>query len=70
MDDIFGTDARPKAGQICIGDDLYSLSVTELSERISALQSEISRTEAALTKKRAELSEAETLFAPRGSKDS
>lgn len=66
MTDIFGGDEPLKKGQnVTVGDDLYGVSVAELSERIEILKAEILRTEAALTKKRAELSEAETLFAPR-----
>lgn len=54
-----------KAQTVSVGDDLYGVSVAELRERITALQAEIVRTEAALAKKQAELSEAETLFAPK-----
>ena len=67
MSDIFGDNSNePRKGQnVTVGDDLYGVSVAELEERIVILQEEIVRTEAALTKKRSELSEAETLFAPR-----
>ncbi len=52
-------------GPVSVGDDLYGVSVKELELRIDILTGEIERTRAALTKKSAELSEAETLFAPR-----
>lgn len=55
-------DARAKAQNVTVGDDLYGVSVAELEIRIDVLREEITRTEAALTKKQAELSEAETLF--------
>jgi len=54
-------------GIVSVGDDLYGISVKELEMRITMLTGEIDRTRAALTKKSAELSEAETLFAPRKS---
>jgi len=55
-------DARAKAQNVTVGDDLYGVSVAELEIRIDVLREEITRTQAALTKKQAELSEAETLF--------
>lgn len=53
---------RSAQGAVSVGDDLYGLSVSELQERLDVLKVEITRSEAALIKKRAELSEAETLF--------
>ncbi len=52
-------------GSVSIGDDLYGLSIKELQARIDALNAEVERTYLALTKKRGDMSEAETLFAPR-----
>lgn len=52
-------------GTVSVGDDLYGVSVKELEVRIAILTSEIERSREALAKKRAEMSEAETLFAPR-----
>jgi len=52
-------------GTVSVGDDLYGVSVKELELRIDILKREIERTRSALSKKSAELSEAETLFAPR-----
>ncbi|MEE9346869.1 MAG: DUF1192 domain-containing protein [Robiginitomaculum sp.] len=70
MSDIFGGDGPEglegrKAQNVTVGDELYGVSVIELEARIALLHAEISRTEDALTKKRVELSEAETLFAPK-----
>lgn len=50
-----------------IGEDLYGISVDELSQRITVLKSEISRIEGELAKKRAERDAAESVFG--GSKD-
>lgn len=55
---------RPQ--NVTVGDDLYGASVVELEARIEILRAEVTRTEAALTKKRTELSDAETLFKPKG----
>lgn len=60
------TDDAPKPQNVTVGDDLYGVSVSELEARIEILRAEVIRTETALTKKRAELSEAETLFSPKG----
>lgn len=43
-------DARAKAQNVTVGDDLYGVSVAELEIRIDVLREEITRTEAALTK--------------------
>lgn len=53
---------RPKADNNAVGADLYRLSVPELEERIEALKAEIERTQAEITKKRAQNSAAEALF--------
>ena len=45
-----------------IGQDLYLLSVEELSERIALLTSEIERLQEAMTKKRASKSAADSFF--------
>ena len=52
---------RPKA-QIVLGEDLYDLSIDELSERIERLRAEISRVEAALAQKRKGLDTAAAIF--------
>ncbi len=62
QDDIGGASYGGLKGAVSVGDDLYGLSVSELQARISAFTAEITRIEAELVKKRAELSEAETLF--------
>lgn len=63
MSDIFADMPQGQPAAVSVGDDLYSASVSELRERIEILKAEIVRAEHALTKKQAELSEAETLFA-------
>jgi uncharacterized small protein (DUF1192 family) len=56
-------DDRPKKKLVHeIGQDLALLSVEELSERIAALQDEISRLEAARAKKQASRSAADQFF--------
>lgn len=52
-------------GTVSVGDELYGLSIKELEARIAVLTDEAERTRLALTKKRGEMSNAETLFAPR-----
>lgn len=61
MDDVFDsrTQNRPS---VSIGDDLYNASIEELGKRIELLKAEIDRTEAAIVKKKQELSQAEALF--------
>jgi len=60
-------DADParQSQNVTVGDELYGVSVKELELRLKSLRAEIVRTQAALTQKQAELSEAETLFAPK-----
>ena len=60
------TDSIRKPQNVTVGDDLYGVSVSELRARIDVLRAEIDRTQIALTKKQAELSDAETLFKPKG----
>lgn len=48
-----------------IGEDLYGVSVTELSTRLVVLQAEIGRIEAELAKKKSDLSAADLLFSPK-----
>jgi uncharacterized small protein (DUF1192 family) len=56
-------DDRPKKKLVHeIGQDLALLSVEELSDRISALNDEIARLQAALEKKRASRSAADQFF--------
>ena len=51
-----------KKRPITVGEDLSTLSVHELHERVGALREEIARTEAARSAKGASLSAAEALF--------
>ena len=51
-----------KPQNVTVGEDLYGVSVQELKARIDILHAEVTRTQAALTKKQDELSDAETLF--------
>lgn len=67
MSNLFGDDPVQKQRIVSVGDDLYGVSVSELAQRIDILKAEIERTQAALAKKQVELSEAETLFAPKES---
>ncbi len=45
-----------------VGEDLYGVSVKQLTERTEILKSELARIERALLKKASELSDAETFF--------
>ena len=67
MSNLFGDDPVQKPLAVSVGDDLYGVSVSELEQRIEILKAEIERSQAALDKKQVELSEAETLFAPKES---
>ncbi len=60
MDD----DAPIRKAAVTVGEDLSSLSVDELGERIAALQAEIDRVDEARKKKQAELSAADAFFKP------
>jgi len=55
-------DSHQNISDIVIGEDLYGVSVSELSERIQALKAEILRIEAELSKKQNDLSAADQLF--------
>jgi uncharacterized small protein (DUF1192 family) len=48
-----------------IGEDLYGVSVDELNTRLVVLKTEITRIEAELAKKSADLSAADLLFKPK-----
>lgn len=48
-----------------IGEDLYGVSVDELNTRLALLKAEMSRIEAELAKKSADLSAADLLFKPK-----
>lgn len=58
MDD---DDAKPKK-QIVVGEDLSQMSVSELTDRIAALKSEIARIEADIDAKQGALSAADAVF--------
>jgi uncharacterized small protein (DUF1192 family) len=59
----FNEDDRPKRKPVHeIGQDLALLSIEELSDRISLLNDEVARLQAALEKKRASRSTADQFF--------
>jgi len=62
MDD----DVRQSETMFQIGEDLYGISVDELTNRLGILKAEISRIEVELAKKSADLSAADLLFKPKG----
>jgi uncharacterized small protein (DUF1192 family) len=55
---------RP-APRIIVGENLTTLSIQDLEERIDGLRSEIARTEEALTSKRSGLAAADAVFGKR-----
>jgi len=60
---IFGDDnPSSNSNQPVPGEDLYGLSVSELDERITIYQSEITRLEAERVKKQAESDAAHAIF--------
>lgn len=59
---IFDEDAPKKPVGWTVGEDLSTLSIDELTERIEALKAEISRVEAALAAKRASMGAADSFF--------
>lgn len=61
-DDI---DKRARKAGAAMGDNLETLSVAELIERIAALEAEIHRTKAELEKKQAHEKRAAALFKPK-----
>lgn len=56
---------RQKRNNFTIGEDLYGVSVAELQERISLLNTEIARIEVELTKKQKDFDAAQLLFSPK-----
>jgi len=58
-------DMRQSDTEFKIGEDLYGVSVSQLSERLVVLQAEIGRIEAELIKKESDLSAADLLFSPK-----
>ena len=48
-----------------LGEDLYGVSVSELTERVTLLKAEITRIKAELSKKQSDLSAADRLFSPK-----
>ena len=59
---IFGEDTTKKTETPRPGEDLYGLSVSELSDRILTYKNEILRLESELDKKSAEKDAAQALF--------
>lgn len=55
-------DLRKLGAGFRVGEDLYGVSLTQLSERLEILRAEIARIEAEIQKKDVELSEAENFF--------
>lgn len=55
-------DTLGQSGTITIGEDLYGLSINELSERVSLFEAEILRVKAEMEKKKRERSAAESVF--------
>jgi uncharacterized small protein (DUF1192 family) len=53
---------KPKSAAIAIGDDLSTLSVAELADRVEKLKAEIARTEAVAADKRKVNAAADALF--------
>lgn len=53
---------KPKSTAITVGDDISTMSVAELVERIERLKAEISRTEAMAAEKRKVNAAADALF--------
>lgn len=64
MDDEVGN-MNQSGTDIVIGEELYGVSLGELRERITILQSEIARTQAELEKKQTERAAADQLFGTR-----
>ncbi len=59
MDD---TELRAAGKAFTVGEDLYGVSVAQLTERAGILKSELARIDRALLKKGEELSDAENFF--------
>ncbi len=59
MDDM---ELRAAGKTFTVGEDLYGVSVKQLTERVDIIKSELARIERALLKKAGELSDAENFF--------
>ncbi len=60
---MFDDDGAPKPRpELVIGEDLSSISVEELEERITTLEAEISRLREEIVSKRSSLASAESFF--------
>lgn len=55
-------DLRKLGAEFSVGDDLYGVSLDQLTERLDILRAEIIRIEAEIQKKDAEMSNAENFF--------
>lgn len=55
-------DEMHQTSTVCVGEDLYGLSLHELEARIATFESEIIRVKRELEKKRIERSAADSLF--------
>ena len=55
-------DLRKLGADFSVGEDLYGVSLAQLTERLEILRAEIARIEAEIQKKDAERSEAENFF--------
>ena len=55
-------DLRKFGAEFSVGEDLYGVSLQQLSERVAILKAEIVRIEAEIAKKGAEMSAAEDFF--------
>lgn len=55
-------DLRKAGADFSVGEDLYGISLAQLRERVEVLRAEITRIEAEIGKKGAEMSAAEDFF--------
>ena len=55
-------DLRKAGSEFLVGEDLYGVSLEQLSERIAILRAEIARIDVEIAKKGADLSAAEDFF--------
>lgn len=58
----FDEEAPKRKSYLVVGEELTTLSIDELEERIAILQAEIARIEAAITAKRESLGVADSFF--------
>jgi len=58
----FDEEAPKRKSYLVVGEELATLSIDELEERIAILQAEIARIEAAITAKRESLGVADSFF--------